>query len=232
MAQKSHQEQGRDRAQNAKLSTRIVNWVLGIPVAILITLIFSIVVEWVGMNLIWQDEGVNHSKAMFISEARYLNKHFQDSLIGSSPVRFIGFTIKVIDDEVFKPIGMGWYKNRTYRGWRKVVWQHVVSAYYISKVVVLRVLVLLFSIPAYLLFGVVGIVTGLVERDLRRFGAGRESSDRYELARKLVFPSVSLCFILYLSWPNSINPALIVVPFAAAFGWALHLTFSNYKKYL
>jgi len=75
------------------------------------------------------------------------------------------------------------------------------------------------------------LVTGLVERDLRRYGAGRESSDKYELSRKLIVPSIAVCFLLYLSWPNSINPATIVVPFAAFFGYSLHLTASNYKKH-
>jgi hypothetical protein len=50
----------------------------------------------------------------------------------------------------------------------------------------------------YLLAGLVAVVDGLGQRDLRRFGGGREKGQVYHLARGMVFPAFTLPWILYL----------------------------------
>jgi len=208
-------------------------------------MIMSVLVEWCVMYSCNKgpEEGVckfvqfspnmgsEHSRLMLRQEALYLNEHFKKSIMGSEPIKLAGETITWVDQNIFVPIGINAYKVKAEheKSW---AWEYLMAAYNIVKVVVLRLCVLFLSLPAYLLFLVVGVTTGLVRRDLRKFGAGRESTDRFELSTRLITPSVVLCFVVYLSWPNSINPALIVVPFAALFGYALHLTTANYKKYL
>lgn len=218
-----------DRTKRRGLVSRTISFVIGLPVTVLVTMIFSILVEWVVMHNYYPELGAGHSKQMLQEEARYLNSHFKKSLLGTKPVLLAGETIQWVDRNIFRPIGIEGYKNRSRqeRGW---AWKYVVSAYNMVKLVLLRLCVLVMSLPAYVLFAVVGLVTGLVERDLRKFGAGHESSDRFELAVKAVGPSVIVCFIVYMSWPDSINPAMIIVPFAALFGFALFLATSNYKK--
>lgn len=241
---KSEQQRQSDRTKRHSVFTKVVLFTMALPITVLVTMIISILVEW---GLIWHCNdgpgtkvcssvdfkpgmGVNHSKNMLRAEAGYVNKHFKQSLMGAAPVKVAGKLITWTDNNIFRPIGIDNYirKSNQEKGW---AWNYFVSAYTIVKVVLLRLCVLLLSIPAYLLFAFVGLVTGLVQRDLRKWGAGRESTDKFELSTKLISPSIVFCFILYLSWPNSINPALIIVPFAAMFGYSLHLTASNYKKY-
>lgn len=233
MASKSYQQSGHERTKHIGFTAKILNWLVGLPVVLTLTILFSVAVEWVGMNTLWKEQGVKHAHNMLVAEANYLNKHFTESILGSSPLEAAKVTVGYVNRKVFVPLGIDSYKRNTnLSGFERVVWEHVLAAYYILNVILIRLCVLLFSVPVYLLFAVVGFVTGLVERDLRRFGAGRESSDRYEISRKFIYPSISLCFVIYLSWPNSLSPSLVIVPFATFFGWAIHLTVSNYKKYL
>lgn len=242
--QKSEQQTQAANTSRQGIFTKMLVFLMGLPITIFVTVIISILVEWA---LIWHCNpgpdsrvcsfsgfdagmGVEHSRAMLRAEAIYVNTHFKDSLMGSKPVEMAGELIAWTDKNIFFPIGIEKYRNKAEQE-RDSAWQYFMSAYTMVKVVLLRLCVLFLSLPAYLLFAVVGIVTGLVERDLRKFGAGRESKDKYELSTRLVTPSIVLCFVCYLSWPNSINPAYIIVPFAALFGYALHLTASNYKKY-
>lgn len=46
----------------------------------------------------------------------------------------------------------------------------------------------------------------------------------------MVFPAFTLPWILYLSWPDTVHPAHFILPFAAAFGWALWIAASSFKK--
>ncbi|WP_157823681.1 MULTISPECIES: DUF4400 domain-containing protein [Pseudoalteromonas] len=241
---KSEQHNQQDKAQRQGAFTKIVVFIISLPLTVLVTMIISILVEW--SLLYYCDDGpdsnicqftdfkpemgADHSKIMLNQEAKYINTHFKESIVGSTPIKLAGSSIRWFESNIFKPLGIDGLKSQSPSA-RGDAWDYLISAYTIVKVVLLRLCVLLLSLPAYLLFAVVGIVTGLVERDLRKFGAGRESTDKYELSMKLIAPSIILCFVLYLSWPTSINPALIVVPFSALFGYSLHLTASNYKKY-
>jgi integrating conjugative element membrane protein (TIGR03747 family) len=47
----------------------------------------------------------------------------------------------------------------------------------VTQTFVIRLALIVFSMPVFLLAGLIGAVDGLVERDLRRWGGGRESSN-------------------------------------------------------
>ncbi|MBY8168163.1 TIGR03747 family integrating conjugative element membrane protein [Vibrio fluvialis] len=225
----AQQQASNKNTDKVSLTKMVFDWLVALPVVILLTIVLSVLVEWVGLNFIWKDEGVNHSKMMLMAEVGYLNSYFKDSVLISSPALLAKKTTVTVNRAVFQPLGVE--KTLNSRNEYGFIQKHLVSAYFICQVVVIRLCVLLFSFPVYVLFGLVGIVTGLVERDLRRFGAGRELDDRYELAKRFIKPSVVLCFMLYLSWPDSVNPAFVIVPFAGMFGFAIHFTFKHYKKY-
>lgn len=100
------------------------------------------------------------------------------------------------------------------------------------NVFVLRVCVMLFSFPVYGFCAVVGVSRGLVNRELRKWGGGRESSGQFHLWMNLVPFGFAGSWVLYLSWPGTLNPNYIVMPFAIFFGWMLMLTSYRMKKYL
>ena len=75
-------------------------------------------------------------------------------------------------------------------------------------------------------------VDGLVQRDLRRWGGGRESSFVYHYAKKAALPLVVTSWVVYLALPFSLHPGFIVLPFAVLFALSVAVTASTFKKYL
>ena len=55
---------------------------------LLFSLLFSIIIEWVGMVLWWPDEGTDHSRNMLVTEISYLDYDFRRSVVTSDPARF------------------------------------------------------------------------------------------------------------------------------------------------
>lgn len=101
-----------------------------------------------------------------------------------------------------------------------------------SQVFVVRLSILVLSLPVFGLAGLAGIIEGLSRRDLRRWGGGRESSFLHRHALAFVFPSVASGWLVYLAGPWSIPPAFVVLPFAVFFAVALAVSIGSFKKYL
>ena len=102
---------------------------------------------------------------------------------------------------------------------------------YVTQTFVIRLALILFSLPIFLVAALVGSVDGLVERDLRRWGGGRESSNVFNLARRSVVPSFVAACVVYISLPFSINPVIVILPFAFLLGLAVRIGFERLKKY-
>ena len=86
--------------------------------------------------------------------------------------------------------------------------------------------------PVFAMFALVAIVDGLVKRDLRRWGGGRESSFVYHWAKRSALPLLVLTWVIYLAFPVSVHPSFIVLPFAMLFALSVTVTASSFKKYL
>ena len=95
-----------------------------------------------------------------------------------------------------------------------------------------RLTVLALATPVFALFGLVGLAEGLMRRDLRRWGGGRESSFVYHHTKKLLGPSILSAWMLYLAAPFTIHPNLVLVPFAVSFAVGVAVTTGTFKKYL
>ena len=95
-----------------------------------------------------------------------------------------------------------------------------------------RMVILTMTIPLFLLAGFTGLVDGLVRRDLRKFGSGRESSYLYHKARGAIIPLMIVPWTVYLAMPLSVSPFLILGPCAVLLGMSVYITVSSFKKYL
>ncbi|WP_143187527.1 DUF4400 domain-containing protein, partial [Xenorhabdus eapokensis] len=63
-------------------------------------------------------------------------------------------------------------------------------------------------------------------------GAGYESSFVYHHAKRGIKPACTIPCVLYLSWPDTMYPAVILLPAALLLGMAVMITASMFKKYL
>ncbi|OOZ45272.1 TIGR03747 family integrating conjugative element membrane protein [Solemya velum gill symbiont] len=213
---------------------------------LLFSLLFSIIVEWVGMVIWWPEQGLDHSRTMLAKEISYLDTDFRRSIVTSDPARFA----KEVADgtyhylfEVTRVVAfIHWVSppsRQKEQGMRptlhKIYWplvEFVIAAMQVTQVFSVRLAILSLATPVFLLFSLVALVDGLVQRDLRRWGGGRESSFVYHYAKKAVLPLVVITWVTYLALPFSLHPTFIVIPFAALFAFAVAVTASTFKKYL
>ena len=102
----------------------------------------------------------------------------------------------------------------------------------IVQVFSVRLVILTLATPVFLLLSLLGLVDGLVQRDLRRWGGGRESSYLYHYAKKSVWMFMLSAWVIYLALPTSLHPVFIVLPFSVLFAISISVTASTFKKYL
>jgi integrating conjugative element membrane protein (TIGR03747 family) len=213
---------------------------------LLLSLIFSIIVEWAGMVLWWPEEGLGHSRKMLAAELGYLDGDFRRSVVTSDPARFartvadktyyalFEFT-RVVDalDWLSRPPAPGeeGLRPKLHRLYRPIA-DFVVAAMQITQVFSVRLAILTLATPVFVLFTVVALVDGFVQRDLRRWGGGRESSFVYHWAKRSALPLLILSWVVYLALPFSLHPTFVILPFATLFALSVAVTASSFKKYL
>lgn len=213
---------------------------------LLFSLLFSIVVEWVGMVLWWPEQGLDHSRTMLSNEISYLDTDFRRSVVTSDPARFakevadgtyhylfevtrvVAFIHWVSPSPRPEEQGMRPTLHKIYRP----LAEFIIAAMQVTQVFSVRLAILTLATPVFLLFSLVALVDGLVKRDLRRWGGGRESSFVYHYAKKAVLPLVVITWVTYLALPFSLHPTFIVLPFAILFALTVAVTASTFKKYL
>ncbi|MFC4160716.1 TIGR03747 family integrating conjugative element membrane protein [Chitinimonas lacunae] len=214
------------------------------------SLLLSIVIECVGMHWFWPEQGWRHARGMLNDELEQLSTHFVRSALVQEPGRTAHQWVTHGYDWLFVRSGLlDWIREAStqakagskhatqdVRYYVGVVYGHLesylIAAAYTVLVFLVRLLVLGLSLPLFLLAAFVGLVDGLVRRDIRRFGAGRESGFVFHRAKASLVPLMVLPWIIYLALPVSVHPLLILLPSAALLGVATTVTASTFKKYL
>ncbi len=224
----------------------MVFWLFG-------SVIFSVLLELIGMHLWWPEQGAAHSRAMYEAELGYLNQDLRRSIVSSDAARFAEHCADQVHYWLVERTHLETHltrleqrlessaspanplQNKVFGGVSMLLNQareHLMAAITTIQVTALRVAVLVLSFPVFVLAGLVGLTEGLVRRDLRRWGGGRESAFVYHQAKMLVFPLFISAWVLYLSLPFNLHPNLVILPCAAGFGAALMVSASAFKKYL
>ncbi|KGA36280.1 membrane protein [Pectobacterium brasiliense] len=217
---------------------------------ILGSLLLSLLIEYVGIAFFWPTEGAAHSQQVMNTELGFLSSEFKRSLLFSEPSVTVIHWINTGYHWVFINSGfMDWVSNQyqmqadshselsrslnAWSGWlAQSLREYLLATVYVTVVTIVRVTILVLSIPLFAMVVIVAIVEGLGRRDLRRFGAGYESSFLYHHAKRLVKPAFYVPAMLYLSWPMAVYPNLLLLPAALLFGTAITVTTATFKKYL
>jgi len=110
--------------------------------------------------------------------------------------------------------------------------EYLQATLWVTLIFFIRVMILFLSIPLFGLVIIIGIVEGLVRHDLRRYGAGYESSFVYHHAKRFVKPALYRPCMLYLAWPTAVWPNLFLLPSALLVGGVLAVVTASFKKYL
>ncbi|EAM2983606.1 TIGR03747 family integrating conjugative element membrane protein [Salmonella enterica] len=218
---------------------------------LLASLFFSLLIEYVGLIFWWPEQGSLHARGMMETELGYLSSNFTRSLFISAPAVTAMAWINLGYHWIFVDSGfIGFISQGTAAGsgsantlltgeilalgdWLLTHLRDFLQAtVYISVVFVVRVLILVLSVPLFVMVVMVAMVEGLSRRDLRRYGAGYESSFLYHHAKRFIKPSVIYPCMLYLSWPTAIYPNMVLLPAALLLGASVTVLMSTFKKYL
>ncbi|ELO0595395.1 TPA: TIGR03747 family integrating conjugative element membrane protein [Salmonella enterica subsp. enterica serovar Muenchen] len=209
------------------------------------SLLLSLLVEYAGLVFWWPEQGAQHARIMMETELRFLSADFTRSLVMSQPsVTVMSWVREGYRWLAENMIPAGTLNNgsrsnlftqtvATSGAWLAVQFRVFLEAtLYITVVFVVRVSILLLSLPLFVMAAAVAMVEGLSLRDLRRYGAGYESSFLYHHARGLIKPSLVYPCMAYLSWPAAAYPNAFLLPAAMLFGVVLTVQASTFKKYL
>ena len=216
------------------------------------SLLAAIVVEWICLYLFWPEAGWRHAQQMFEYELSWLSQDLIHSVVIKEPGRTATWLIQMVYDWLMVKTGVLDSLNALTQNARTTSPQQIVNfdlryetgrvmiklqdcglaALYTVLTFCVRMVILTMTIPLFLLAGFTGLVDGLVRRDLRKFGSGRESSYLYHKARRAIIPLMIVPWTVYLAIPVSVSPLLILLPSAVLLGMSIFITVSSFKKHL
>ena len=196
--------------------------------------VFSVLIEWIGIALsFWELPNDLHAKAMLNQELEWLHEDFH-GVLGSPAETSLRFS-RAVYDFFFVFLGKDW-------GQTLVLWMtssdgerdysaFISAALIMFQLFFVRLTILFFSLPVFIVFSLVAVVDGLVVRDIRRFTLDREQAWIWHSAAAWVKPLFIAPFIIYLTCPFSLHPNWVILPFAILLSFVLWLVTSKFKKY-
>ncbi len=207
----------------------------------------GVIIEVIGIHVpqMWAKQGIAHARGLAEEDLGFIAEYPRSVLIADTLV-FEREVARIVASPFVRVDALGYYERslapipaevvgikRTGKLLRRELATAMVIGMYVAMDVAMRLWVVVFALPAFALACLLGTVDGLVRRDLRRWGGGRESSFVYHRAKKVTLWALTGGFALYLAWPiGGFNPAYMVLVFTALVAWSLSITVSSFKKYL
>ena len=212
------------------------------------SLLLSVLIECFGVHFLWRSAGWHHAQAMLHYELHQISSQFTESLVLSHPAETARELISIVRAKLFGTRLAAWEtQTRTHplvnlphievvRHSFSLAFESVkpyaLAASYTVLTFLARLVVIALTIPLYLLAAFVGLLDGLVRRDLRRFSSAHESGFVYHRAKAAIVPAALLPWVTYLAMPVSVSPLLILLPGAVLLAFAINVTAAHFKKYL
>ena len=245
VSKKAEQQQERQESLFSKIFWFPFNF-LGVMFG---SLLVAILVDWICLYFFWPEPGWRHGQHMLIRELSWLSKGLVHSAIVQEPGRTATWLVTLAYDWLVVKTGLlSWVQGMEtiaqagprneldmhYWAAQSVttVQNYALAALFTVLVFCVRLVVLTMTVPLFAMAAFTGLVDGLVRRDLRKFGAGRESSYLYHKARATIIPLAIFPWTLYLALPVSISPMLLLLPCAVLLGVSVSITVASFKKYL
>ena len=201
-------------------------FIISITSILLITIILSILIEWLGIAFDWWHlEKHYHAKHLFDSEINWVlgdflsdNDFYKDSFLHVFEQSYY-WTIK--------QTGLEWLSNHA-----DYLVQYILAAIYIIQVVVVRLMVIVCAIPAFMVLNLFFMADGLFIRQLRKLSGATESAYIYHHAKRWIKPLIGLPIVLLLSSPWSVHPSVFILFVSAVPGFFVWMSAAYFKKHL
>ncbi|MEH6454907.1 MAG: DUF4400 domain-containing protein [Cocleimonas sp.] len=207
------------------LLTNIVLFIFGLIKWSCISILFSILVSFVGVTFIWPEDGSNHEKQTLEKEVTYLADELRNSSFLTLLTKTQETSLWTIPDK----FGSGVSTVSSFFTEKSKVYAE--TANYSMRIFLVRFIILISSLPILFIYTFAAIVIGLVERDLRRFNLARESSTKFHLILNNAHLPLITLMMCYLSWPVTAYPLPFILPGYILFGLLVFTMVAGYKKY-
>ncbi|MCG3548920.1 TIGR03747 family integrating conjugative element membrane protein [Salmonella enterica subsp. diarizonae] len=191
----------------------------------------AIALEWLGEAFLWRNTCASHSEQVLQATWQWWRGSagapawLVENLALSSNTLQQG--IATLIASLNGQRGMFWTETVT-----TVIHCALLSAGNVTLTFLLRLVILFQALPLFALTIVIGLIDGLVRRDLRRFGADHESGFVYHHARRMIASSLVATGLVWLAVPIFLVPEYVFIPAAAGIGLAVSMTGGSFKKYV
>lgn len=191
----------------------------------------SIALEWLGEAFLWRNTCASHSEQVL--QATW---HWWRGSAGA-PVWLVE-DLALVSDKLQQGIaaliaslngqsGLFWTETVT-----TVIRCALRSAGNVTLTFLLRLAILLQALPLFALTIIIGLIDGLVRRDLRRFGAGHESGFVYHHAKRMIGSSLVATGLVWLAVPVFLEPDYVLMPGGILIGVLMSVAVGAFKKHL
>ena len=212
-----------------------------------ISVILSILIEFFVMRFWHPEQGSRHSAYLLEQEVKYLSDNFKsvvffgDTSAGLSTNAsnrvyewmFVSTGFERFDRRFNRPIVSSerFIVKKTKSIYRNIR-PYAIATVNIVQLFIVRLVVILMSLTAFILITYAAAVDGIVQRDLRRYHGSIEQSWIHHYTKSwLGGPIVVLPAMLYLALPFNTPPALVFMPSFVFFGLMIFIMITTYKKF-
>lgn len=191
----------------------------------------AIALEWLGEAFLWRNTCASHSEQVLQATWQWW-KSYADAPVWL--IEDLALTSNTLQQGIAALIyslngqsGLFWTETVT-----TVIRCALLSAGNVTLTFLLRLAILLQALPLFVLTITIGLVDGLVRRDLRRFGAGHESGFVYHHARRMISSCLIATGLVWLAVPVFLKPSYMLVPSAVITALSVSLVLGAFKKYI
>ncbi|ELX2493099.1 TIGR03747 family integrating conjugative element membrane protein [Salmonella enterica] len=191
----------------------------------------AIALEWLGDAFFWRNTCASHSGQVLQATWQWWRGS------AGAPVWLVE-NLAIVSDKLQQGIaaliaslngqsGLFWTDTVT-----TVIRCALLSAGNVSLTFLLRLAILLQALPLFALIITIGLIDGLVRRDLRRFGAGHESGFVYHHSRRMISSSLAATGLVWLTVPVFLDPVYLLVAGAILIGLTISVAVGAFKKFM
>ncbi|EBA4497738.1 TIGR03747 family integrating conjugative element membrane protein [Salmonella enterica] len=191
----------------------------------------AIALEWLGDAFFWRNTCASHSEQVLQATWQW----WQSS--AGAPAWLVE-DLALASDTLQQGIAalIASFSGQSGLFWTEAVTTEIrcalLSAGNVTLTFLLRLAILLQALPLFVLTIVIGLIDGLVRRDLRRFGAGHESGFVYHYARRMIGSSLAATGLVWQVVPVFLGPEYVLVPGTLVVGLVVSMAIGIFKKYL
>ncbi|EPZ9323952.1 DUF4400 domain-containing protein [Salmonella enterica subsp. enterica] len=191
----------------------------------------AIALEWLGDAFLWRNTCANHSEQVLQATWQWWRGSAGATVWLVEELALISDTLQQGSAALIASLngqsGLFWTETAT-----TVIRCALLSAGNVTLTFLLRLAILLQALPLFVLITVVGLIDGLVRRDLRQFGGGHESGFVYHHARRMIGSSLAATGLVWQVVPVFLGPEYVLVPGTLVVGLVVSMAIGIFKKYL